>query len=178
MYFKYKISHETSRMENRSITVKHQQEKENAQAVPFKKERIAHIVRQVVRDFQVCLESQLQPYGVNHGYWSYLRELWSEEGLSQRELSERVGLSEPTTNSVVKRMEAAGLLELRPIVKGKPRRLVYLTQKGRDLQSELVPKAEMINKIAVDGIPEEQVAALRACLLTIHKNLSKLELEQ
>ena len=178
MYFKYKISHETSRMENRSITVKHQQEKENAQAVQFKKERIAHIVRQVVRDFQVCLESQLQPYGVNHGYWSYLRELWSEEGLSQRELSERVGLSEPTTNSVVKRMEAAGLLELRPIVKGKPRRLVYLTQKGRDLQSELVPKAEMINKIAVDGIPEEQVAALRACLLTIHKNLSKLELEQ
>ena len=178
MYFKYKLSNETLRMENRSITVKHQQEKENAQAVPFKKERIAHIVRQVVRDFQVCLESQLQPYGVNHGYWSYLRELWSEEGLSQRELSERVGLSEPTTNSVVKRMEAAGLLELRPIVKGKPRRLVYLTQKGRDLQSELVPKAEMINKIAVDGIPEEQVAALRACLLTIHKNLSKLELEQ
>lgn len=178
MYFKDKISHEILKMENISITANNQHEEENTQVVPFKKERVAHIVRQVVRDFQVCLESQLQPYGVNHGYWSYLRELWSEEGLSQRELSERVGLSEPTTNSVVKRMEAAGLLDLRPIVEGKPRRLVYLTQKGRDLQSELVPKAEMINKIAVDGIPEEQVAVLRECLLTIHKNLSQLQLEQ
>ncbi|MBR7890159.1 MULTISPECIES: MarR family winged helix-turn-helix transcriptional regulator [Marinomonas] len=158
-----------------TLTAKSQTPENIGGTVAIKYERLAHIVRQVVRDFQVCLESQLQPHGVNHGYWSYLRELWSEEGLSQRELSERVGLSEPTTNSVVKRMEAAGLLELRPIVEGKPRRLVYLTPKGRSLQSVLVPKAEVINLLAVEGISEEKVAILRECLLTVHNNLATLQ---
>ncbi|NRP46578.1 MULTISPECIES: MarR family winged helix-turn-helix transcriptional regulator [unclassified Marinobacterium] len=156
--------------------ISHNQEDHNELDVQnFESERLAHILRQVVRDFQVCLESRLQPHGVNHGYWSYLRELWAEEGLSQRELSERVGLAEPTTNSVVKRMESAGLLELKPIVEGKPRRLVYLTPKGRDLEKALVPQAEEINKVATYGLPEEQITLLRESLILIHKNLIKFQ---
>lgn len=134
-------------------------------------ERLAHIVRQLARDFQTCLEEKLQPYGVNHGFWAYLRELWNEEGISQRDLSDRVGLSGPTTNSVVKRMEAAELVELRPIVEGKPRRVVYLTQRGRDLRAVLEPLAEEVNALAVQQMDAEEVGRLREALLKVHANL-------
>ncbi|WP_051299290.1 MarR family winged helix-turn-helix transcriptional regulator [Marinobacterium litorale] len=135
-------------------------------------ERIAHIIRQCARDFYNSLEKRLQPYGVNHGFWAYLRELWVEEGISQRDLSERVGLTGPTTNSVIKRMEAAGLVELRPIVEGKPRRVVYLTKRGRELRDILEPLAKEVNDIAVAGMEHEEVVLIRNLLLRIHTNLA------
>lgn len=136
-------------------------------------ERIAHIVRQCSRDFFNSLEKRLQPYGVNHGFWAYLRELWAEEGVSQRELSERVGLTGPTTNSVIKRMEASGLVELRPIVEGKPRRVVYLTERGRALKDVLEPLAKEVNDVAVEGMSEDETKQIRCLLLRIHENLVK-----
>lgn len=137
-------------------------------------DRVAHIIRQVTRDLHECLESRLQPYGVNHGFWSYLRELWNEEGLSKKDLSERVNLSEPTTHSVMKRMEAAGLVELKPIVEGKPRRLVYLSDRGRELRSVLEPFAMEINDIAMFGFSDDDVRQLRKLLLMMHYNLTKM----
>lgn len=140
-------------------------------------ERVAHIIRQVSRDFQECLESRLQPYGVNHGFWSYLRELWNEEGLSKKDLSERVNLSEPTTHSVTKRMEAAGLIEFKPIVEGKPRHLVYLSDRGRELRSILEPFAMEINDIALSGFSDDDVKQFRKLLLMMHHNLTKIPVD-
>lgn len=136
-------------------------------------ERIAHIVRLVTRDFYNSLETRLQPHGVNHGFWAYLRELWAGEGISQSELSQRVGLTSPTTNAVIKRMEASGLVELRPIVKGKPRCVVYLTERGKELRHVLEPLAQEVNDLAVVGMDNEQIEQIRTLLLHVHCNLIK-----
>lgn len=135
-------------------------------------ERLAHIVRHAARAFQGNLEQRLAAHGVNFGFWSYLRVLWQEEGLSQKVLSERVGLTGPTTHSVIRRMENAGLVTLRPIVEGKPRRAIYLTQRGRDLRRTLEPLAEKVNKIACQGFDARETAQLRALLLRVLQNLS------
>ena len=134
-------------------------------------ERLAHIVRRVMRCFQSGLEQHLFAHNVNYGFWFYLRELWGEEGLSKRELSERVGLTEPTTHSVINRMVAAELVEMRPIVEGKPRKIVFLTEKGRALQNQLEPLAWDLNDVAVKGLSEKEVSELKRMLLLIHANL-------
>jgi len=41
----------------------------------------------------------------------FLRVLWIIDGLSQRELSARVGVMEPTTVIALRSMECAGLIE-------------------------------------------------------------------
>lgn len=147
---------------------------EDSPSGDLRQERLAHIVRRVMRDFQVGLETRLVQYEVNYGFWFYLRELWREEGLSQRQLSERVGLTEPTTHSVIKRMVSADLVELRPIVPGKPRQVVHLTPKGRDLRGKLEPLAEDLNAEAVRGLSAAQLTALRESLLVVHGNLQRL----
>jgi len=138
-------------------------------------ERIAHIVRHTGRAFQNGLERRLAAHGVNFGFWSYLRVLWNEEGLSQRVLSERVGLTGPTTHSVIRRMESAGLVEMRPVVEGRPRRAVYLSQRGRDLRKTLEPLAEEINRVAIDGLTRQEVDELRRLMLRINDNLAQLD---
>ena len=135
-------------------------------------ERMAHIIRELARNFQNSLERRLLSHGVSFGFWAYLRELWNEDGLSQRDLSDRIGLSGPTTHSVIKRMEKAGLVELRPIREDKPRRVVYLSRRGRELRTVLEPLAEEVNALAVKDITEERLQELRRDLLQIHENLS------
>ena len=136
-------------------------------------ERMAHIIRALARAFQNSLEQRLLNHGVNFGFWSYLRELWNEDGVSQRELSDRVGLSGPTTHSVIKRMARAGLVELRPIRDDKPRRLVYLSPRGRELRGVLEPLAEEVNALAARGLDDRQLEQLRDALLQMNANLAE-----
>ena len=69
-----------------------------------------YLVRDAHRAFQRLLERRIAPYGVSRGQWYFLRVLWTSDGLSQRELSARVGMMEPTTVIALRSMEKAGLI--------------------------------------------------------------------
>ena len=55
---------------------------------------LGYLVRDANRAFQRLLERRISPHGVTRGQWYFLRVLWEEDGLSQRELSARVGMME------------------------------------------------------------------------------------
>src|SRR6201990_2229033 len=71
---------------------------------------LGYLVRDANRAFQRLLEKRITPHGVTRGQWYFLRVLWEEDGLSQRELSSRVGMMEPTTVIALRSIEEAGLL--------------------------------------------------------------------
>ena len=48
---------------------------------------LGYLVRDANRAFQRLLERRISPHGVTRGQWYFLRVLWKEDGLSQRELS-------------------------------------------------------------------------------------------
>ena len=64
-------------------------------------DRLAHLIRDVARAQMRALQRRLHAQGVSFGHWTYLRILWAEDGLTQRELSARAGVMEPTTASAV-----------------------------------------------------------------------------
>jgi DNA-binding MarR family transcriptional regulator len=68
------------------------------------------LVRDANRAFQRLLEKRIAGYGLKRGQWYFLRVLWAEDGLSQRELSARVGTMEPTTVIALRSMERSGLI--------------------------------------------------------------------
>ena len=66
--------------------------------------------------------------------------LWITDGLSQRELSARVGMMEPTTVIALRSMEKSGLIRR---VRGDDDRrkvLVFLTAKAKRLRGELLTR--------------------------------------
>ena len=71
---------------------------------------MAHLIRDTERAFRRALQIRLAPYGVPFGHWSFLRILWETDGLTQKELSERAGVMEPTTFAAMKAMEALGYI--------------------------------------------------------------------
>lgn len=146
------------------------------EAVP--NDRMAHLIRDTERAFRRALQLRLAAHGVPFGHWSFLRILWEADGkggLTQKELSSRAGVMEPTTFTAMKAMQALGYITRNQIPSNKKNVYVQLTTDGRALKNELVPLAEETNKISVEGLAPGDVAMARKVLLAMLVNLAQDE---
>src|SRR5690242_5514293 len=125
---------------------------------------VGYLVRQTHRALTRALQARIAPRGVNIGMWFFLRALWQEDGISQRELSQRVGMMEPTTATALTSMERKGYV--RRIRNRTDRRIVnvFLTERGRALRRELLPLAAEVNEVALRGTTISEAAQLRQVL--------------
>jgi DNA-binding MarR family transcriptional regulator len=156
---------ESGRSETESL-LKHWRE-----AVPD--DRLAHLVRDAARALIRSLSVRLAEHEVSFGHWSFLRVLWVGDGLTQRELSERAGVMEPTTFSAIKTMERLGYVARRQHEGDRKKVYIHLTPKGHMLKERLVPLAEEVNRISVDGVRPEHVAITRSVLLMMIENIAR-----
>lgn len=143
------------------------------EAVPD--DRLAHLVKDATRALVRALQMRLAEHAVSFGHWTFLRILWEGDRLTQRELSERAGVMEPTTFAALKAMERRGYIRRRKFAGDRKKIYVLLTAKGRALRDVLVPLAEEVNSIAARGIKPSAIATTRAVLLTIIENLARDE---
>jgi DNA-binding MarR family transcriptional regulator len=143
------------------------------EAVPH--DRLAHLVKDATRALVRALQIRLARHGVSFGHWAFLRILWENDGLTQRQLSEEAGVMEPTTFAAIREMEKRGYVARRRSPDNRKNMYVYLTPKGRALKRKLVPLAVQVNRVAVRGTPAREVAATRRTLLAILENLARDE---
>jgi DNA-binding MarR family transcriptional regulator len=132
-----------------------------------------YLVRDAHRAFQRLLEKRIALHGVTRGQWYFLRVLWTKDGLSQRELSARVGMMEPTTVIALRGMEKAGLVHR---VRSKSDRRVTnvrLTAKAKRMRAGLLTIARGINADADVGIDHEQIAVFRRVIAQMTQNLDR-----
>ncbi len=122
-----------------------------------------------------ALQSRLAAHKVPFGHWSFLRVLWAKDGITQRELSDAVGVMESSTFAAIRAMEELGYVQRRQVRGNRKNVYVHLTAKGRALQAKLEPLAEQVNDLAVRGAPAADVAATRRTLLRVLQNLNTLE---
>jgi len=136
---------------------------------------IGYLTRITFRAFSRHLERRTLPYDVSAGQWPFLRALWNEEGLTQRELSRRVAMREPTTVTALNVLEKSGLVRRVPSTEDNRKIHIFLTPKGRRLRERLIPFVAEVNAIASQGVTAEEVETLRRVLLKMSDNLSKEE---
>lgn len=146
------------------------------EAVP--NDRLAHLIRDASRAFQKALQIRLATQGVPFGQWTFLRILWESDGLTQKELSERANVMEPTTFSAMKAMEKQGYIVRRQLPTNKKNMYVYLSDEGRALKNLLVPMAEDTNRVSVENIGADELKTTRKVLLAMIENLAREELLQ
>lgn len=140
------------------------------EAVPD--DRLAHLIKDAARALVRSLAIRLAGHKVSFGHWAFLRILWEGDGLTQRELSAEAGVMEPTTFSAIKTMERLGYVTRRQVGGDRKKMYVFLTPKGRGLKYKLVPIAEEVNRIAINGVTSEDVTATRRLLLGIIHNMA------
>lgn len=135
------------------------------------RESVGFVAREVYRSFARCLQPRIAREGVSIGMWFVLRMLWDEDGMTQRELGDRVGINGPTMVTALNSMERAGLVKR---VKNRADRRkinVFLTERGRKLKSKLWPMAAEVLALGLSGLTRDQVHSLNKMLMQIRLNL-------
>jgi DNA-binding MarR family transcriptional regulator len=133
---------------------------------------IGYLTRIAFRAFSRALEVRTSPHGVSSGQWRFLRVLWREDGLTQRELSRRVGMREPTTVIALKSLERSGFVTRQKSVEDRRKAHVFLTPEARALEAVLLPAVAEVNAIALAGLTDAEIAVLRKALSQVGRNLA------
>lgn len=132
-------------------------------------------VRRTARLFAQDLQAALAPQDVPVGMWYFLRVLWEEDGLTQREISERVGATAPTAVEQLRNMEKRGLISRRANKADRRKVHFELTEAGWLLETRLMSYAAEVNAAALEGLTEGEIGFLRLALQKIQKNLIRRE---
>jgi len=133
---------------------------------------IGYQIRATHRALQRLLQLKIEPYGVTSGAWYFLRVLWDEDGLTQRELADRSGTREPTALAALQAMETRGLVRRMRSNEDRRKIHVWLTAKGKNTKKTLIPLAREVVSIAATNIKANDVRRLLKWLDEIQQNVN------
>lgn len=136
---------------------------------------MAYLLRDCYRSLAKALEVRISRHGVKMGQWFFLRELWEQDGLTQRELSDRVGIMEPTTVVAIRSMVRDGFVTRERDSKDRRKLRIHLTDKGRCLKNKLLPFAFEVNAIASRDMSEAEIRQFRALMNRMKRNMVETE---
>ncbi|HEY4382961.1 MAG TPA: MarR family transcriptional regulator [Ktedonobacteraceae bacterium] len=101
------------------------------------------------------LDSKLRVHGVTISQWMLLKQVWEQEGRSQVELQELLGLEGATVSGLIQRMTNLGLVCRQPDPSDKRVQRVFLTERGRALECVTAPLDE-VNEHAFKGFTADE----------------------
>ncbi len=122
---------------------------------------LGYLVNRAARSMAHQLAEELRPAGVGIGPWAVLMFLWARDGLSQAELSRVVAIEPPTMVRTIDRMVRDGLVNRVPDPDDGRVSRIYLTERGRSLRDELVPRAAAVNAANLGRLTPAEGRTLR-----------------
>jgi DNA-binding MarR family transcriptional regulator len=127
-------------------------------------ESLGYLVNRLARLMAQQLAQELRPMGIGIGQWAVLIFLWERDGLSQAELARVVAIEPPTMVRTLDRMVRDGLVTRERDVGDARISRILLTDRGRSLRDELVPKAVAVNTANLERLTESEGRTLRRLL--------------
>ncbi|UWQ73443.1 MarR family winged helix-turn-helix transcriptional regulator [Leisingera sp. M658] len=98
----------------------------------FEKENSAgYLVNHTARLFAAGLQERITPLGITIGQFPILLELWVKDGVTQRELLQKLALEQATLANTLNRMERDGLIVRKKHPSDARSQQIWLTAKGQ-----------------------------------------------
>ena len=123
-----------------------------------------HLVRTVARHVDRAMALRVAEQGLTIAEYYVLRELYIDDGLTQRELSARLNLTEPAMLLTVRAMHEKKLVRRARDTNDRRKINVFLAAGGKRLQAPLHEHALAVNALARAGISDAQIVRLRTTL--------------
>jgi MarR family transcriptional regulator, organic hydroperoxide resistance regulator len=113
----------------------------------------------VVRVLRARVDRALQRSGLRLGQYQVLRHLWDDDGLTPREIADRLTVEMPTVTRTVQRMVRDGLVERHAHPDDARSVRIYLTKRGSELRPQLAEIIGEQTEHALRGFaPQERTA--------------------
>src|SRR5919197_4133299 len=126
---------------------------------------IGFIVNRAARALTKALDMELREnVGISIGQWKVIVMLVKQNGLTQKETADKLGLEGPTLIPIIDKMEKEGLLVRRVDSSDRRNNRIYRTEKVDALWDRKVECATKVTQISIKDISEDNVSIMRNAL--------------
>ena len=132
---------------------------------------LAYLASKNAKDLAAALEKRVAPHGITRVQWMLLYYADKNPGVTQKQLADIMGITEPSVVRLIDRVEADGLLERIPHPDDRRIRTIVLTDEGKKLNRKVTKVVEQFKDDAIAGIPVEDMDTFREVLETMVKNV-------
>jgi DNA-binding MarR family transcriptional regulator len=134
---------------------------------------LGHLAARFTRVLLRRINAELAQHGlpVTSDQYSFLVQLWDQNGLPQGVLGDKIAKEKTTMARLAAGLEALGLIARLPSPGDARERLVFLTDKGKQVMDEATALVREILAEAQQGIDEAELEACRNVLRRVFRNL-------
>ncbi|WP_127114753.1 MarR family winged helix-turn-helix transcriptional regulator [Shimia sediminis] len=115
-----------------------------------------YLINHLARLFAGALQEGIKPLGLSTGVFPIMVHLWDQDGLTQKELVDRVGIEQATMAKTLARMERDNLILRRADKDDRRVRRAWLTQHGETLRDPALTVAVTQNALVLAGLSAEE----------------------
>lgn len=133
------------------------------------------LIRHTSKAFREKLNNSFARAGhdITSEQWRLLKCLWQKDGQRQQDLADIAHKDKTCITRIIDSMEKRDLVVRIPDKLDRRQNLIYLTNKGKRLQEELMQIARKISEEAQQGVNPEDLDIFREVLTRLHDNLTK-----
>lgn len=133
---------------------------------------IGFIVNRAARSFVKALDLELhEKVGVTVSQWKVIVMLVKQNGLTQKETADKLGLEAPTLIPIIDKMEKEGLIVRKVDPSDRRNNRIYRTEKADALWDRMMECTSKVRQVAIKDIPDEDINVMRTVLNKIWRNL-------
>jgi MarR family transcriptional regulator, transcriptional regulator for hemolysin len=133
---------------------------------------IGFIVNRAARSFVKALDLELhEKVGVTVSQWKVIVMLVKQNGLTQKETADKLGLEAPTLIPIIDKMEKEGLIVRKVDPSDRRNNRIYRTEKADALWDRMMECTSKVRQVAIKDIPDEDINVMRTVLNKIWNNL-------
>ena len=108
--------------------------------------------------------------GLTPAHWKVILALNVSDGLTQKELADKIYVDASTLVPVIDKMEQNGLVERRADPKDRRINRIFLTPKSESTVDSIILIVLQLRKMIYNGISEDEINSARKILETVIKN--------
>ena len=108
--------------------------------------------------------------GLTPAQWKVILVLNLMDGLTQKEIAEKINIDGSTLVPVIDRMEQSGLVERRADSKDRRNNRIYLTKKSESTVDSIIQTILQLRKIIYRGVSENEINTVQNVLKILIKN--------
>ena len=119
-------------------------------------ETVSYMLAKVTTAFRNSLERHMGTIGLHGGQIFVLFELWKQDGLRQIDIADRLNLSAPTVNKMLKGLIEINLVTRVRIDDDARSTRIFLTETGREMRHDIEAQWLELEENCLSGLTETE----------------------
>lgn len=144
----------------------------------WKEKSMPGLFMEINRQYGMRCMHRIREVGIQQGQMPILMMVYKNSGCSQKEIAEHMGVTPPTVNVSIQRLEKADIVCRKRDEKDQRVMRVYLTENGQRIVEEIKQQSRDVEKVMFNNFSEAELCLMRRFFEQILENIIQVPVEK